>query len=179
MAALVAVAMLALPGTTLAASQSSSTAQTLTVNSTVTLTGVPASVNYGSGLGGVTLSGPANSTSIVGQTNNPTGLDLTVSFSDLARTGGGGTIVATANRLTVSASTTSADCGASSPFASATTAAYAGPAGTAWTICSRSSAGSSTFAGSGKTWTYQLDVPAAAVPGTYTGTATWSAVEKP
>lgn len=168
---------MALTGTTLASSQSSATAQTLAISTTLTLTGVPASVNYGTGLGGVTLAGPANAANVQVSSNNPSGVRLGLAFTDLARTGGGGTIVSTANQIRISAVAVASDCTGGATWGTNTMRAYPGPADSEWIMCSRATAGTINFPGTGKTWQYEVLLPAAPAPGTYTGTATWTATE--
>lgn len=178
--AIAVVASLALlaatAGTTLGASTSSNIDITLQVSSTLSLTGVPASLDFGSGLGGANRVTPAQTTSIVANTNLATGLKLNLSISDLTRTGGTETIAATQYRLTTSSQPDAADCPNAPTGLASTAPLYPGGQ---WTICNRSTAGSVSFAGAGKTWSFIIGIPAAATPGAYTGTATWTAVENP
>lgn len=167
---------LAIPASTLAISQASS--ETLTVTSTISLTGVPASLAYGSGLGGATLTAP--NFSATGITNNVAGAKFTVQATDLSRTGGGGTIASTARRLRVTLAQAPAPPGASvtAPYnAAAPGGAYPGPAGTASQIANVTQATDS--AGVVLSVDASVVVPANAVPGAYTGTMTFSFTDNP
>lgn len=170
-----AFALLAMSaGASLAASTSSTTNMTLQVNSTLSLTGVPAAMDFGSGLGGTNKATPAQTSSIVAQTNLTTGLKLNLSISDLTRVGGSETIAATNYRLSTSSQPSAADCPNAPAGLASTSPNYPGGQ---WTICSRTSAGSLTFPGGTLTWNFLLGIPAGATPGSYTGTAVWTALE--
>jgi len=138
LASLIAVAaMLALPASTFAASES------LNVNATTSITGgVPASVSYGSNDAGTTA--VASAFTVTFTTNDPLGLTLSVGGSDLVS--GANTITAT-NRATFIDSVVLP----SKDFAVG--------------------AGSSII-------TPRVSIPAAAVPGAYTGTFTISVAGK-
>lgn len=96
-AAVALCAALVLPGASLAST--STATETLTVQSQLTLTGVPASIAYGSGLGGTTLTGPAITANVT--SNNGTGYAFTVASNNLTN-GTGSSITATARRLLAS-----------------------------------------------------------------------------
>jgi len=175
--ALAAALVLALPGAALGAGQSATTAQTLSVATTTSLTGVPASLSYGSGLSGTMRSAPVQTASVAATTDNPAGVRLTVAFSNL--TSGSDSIAATANRILLSETLPTSECvGAeNTPWDGGSGKAYPGPAGSDWELCERSSAGSVAFPGTGVTWTPKISVPAGQAPGAYTGTVTWKATE--
>jgi len=173
-AVLASLALLALSaGTTLGASTSSNTALTLTVSSTLSLTGVPAALDFGSGLGGVRKLTPSQA-SVVADTNLSSGLALNLSFTDLTRTGGTDTIAASNFRLITSGQPSAADCPNAPAGLASSAPVYPGGQ---WTLCSRNTAGSVAFAGGTLEWSFAIDIPAAAPPGGYTATATWTAVE--
>lgn len=92
-----AVLVLALPGAALATS--STATETLTVQSTLTLTGVPATIAYGSGLAGTTLS--STPMSIVVTTNSPTGLTFSAGATKLQGALWGGNIAVSNRSFTV------------------------------------------------------------------------------
>jgi hypothetical protein len=169
---LAAVLTLTTAGQALAGSVQQNTAETLSVLSTATLTGVPASYAYGSGLAGDLRQGP--SFTVTASTNNPTGGTIYWQTTDFTRTGGGGTILATARRLQFNA--VPANCTLTSgPWLTAPGKAYTGIASTDNAICTAALAG-----------TYVLDtvvlgvvIPAGANPGAYTGTTTIKLIEAP
>lgn len=78
-AALIASLVLAAP--VLADTQTQTASESFTVQTTTTLTGVPASLAYGSGVGGQTLSAPKFTASAT--TNNANGIKITVEGSAL------------------------------------------------------------------------------------------------
>jgi hypothetical protein len=170
------VLFLAQAGVAAAADQTSTTAQTLTVVATTTLTGVPATVSYGSGLSGM-LSGPTYSTSVVAGSNSGTGVKLTVAFTNLTATGG--SIPSTANFLQASDDPAALDCpggaGATSGWNGGKP--YPGPTGTDWILCTRPNPGSLSFPGSSLTWKLMVNLPLNQAAGSYTGTVTWKATE--
>lgn len=174
-AALMSLVLLAASaGSALAASTSSNTALSLQVNSTLSLTGVPASLDFGSGLGGARKLTPSQATSIVAQTNLTSGLKLNLSFTDLTRTGGVETVAASNYRLITSAQPSSTDCPNAIPNLASAAPSYPGGE---WTVCSRNTAGALNFPGGTASWNFAIDIPAGATPGSYTGTATWTALE--
>jgi len=160
--------VLSVAGTTLAASQSSTAAETLTVGSQVSVTNVPASLSYGSTIGGATLSANLN---VEMSTNHPTGVTLTLDASDLTRSGGG--TIASTNRLFTFARN-------NSPFPSGITETHAD--GSEWsytgsptTIASSSGPiGPANYAVVSKVF-----VPADATPGDYAGTLTFTVATNP
>jgi hypothetical protein len=156
---LVAVALvLALPSVSLAAS--STATETLTVQSQVTITGVPASIAYGSGLGGTTLS--SSPMSIVVTTNNPTGLTFSAAATKLTGSTWGGNIAVTNRSFTVNGGAPIAYTVAESAkqtlktFATATDATAG-----AMTVVSR------------------VAIPASAAPDSYAGSVTFHADVNP
>lgn len=174
-AAIVALAlMLMLPTATFAVEATST--ETLTVQSTITMTGVPASLAYGSGLGGATLSAPEIHIALA--TNNFSGANLAVRASDLARTGGNGTIASTARRVRISFSGTSTGWTATAPYvnnAAAPGNAYPGPAN----ATSQLANGTQATSGLVVDTVMSVVVPAGAVPGTYTGSVTFVFTDNP
>lgn len=162
--------VLALPSLALGAS--STATETLTVQDQTTLTGVPASIAYGSGLGGTTLSGAALSIGI--STNAATGYTFTVAATNLTATSG--TIQSTARLFLVSATCDSAGCTVPTKWKTAPGGSYSGPAGTAETVGSSSANNTSahTYA-----VTPKVAVPSGALSGSYTGTVTFAAVANP
>lgn len=149
--------------------------ETLTVQSTISITGVPASIAYGSGLGGATVTSGAGFTINISG-NNPTGITLAWQPSDLTGTPSG-TIAATNNRY-VKLSSAGAPCatvGASSGYTTAPGKQYIGPSGTAQNIVA--STGAATCAVSGVV--LSVVIPAAAVPSAYTGTSTFIVSDNP
>ena len=172
LAALVAALSLVLSvaGTTLAASQSSSASESLTINSTISLVGVPASLSYGSGLGGETRTAPQFT--ITATTNNPTGLSGTITASNL--TSNGNSIAATQRRFLASAPNVGEGWtldGGSTGWITAPGKAYPGSV-MPWFAAAAAGSFSPKL-------TPSVVVPVAAVPGTYTGTLTISVSENP
>jgi hypothetical protein len=144
---------LGLVAPTFAASQSATSTETLTVNASITLTGVPTSLSYGSTLGAQKLS--ATMTGVHVFTNNPTGMKVTATASDL--TAGGNTIAATNRAFKFGGS-------AEVPYTTANTVltTFPGPVpDTAADIVA------------------SVNVPANAMPGAYTGSVTITAVTNP
>lgn len=166
---------LALPSSAFAASQSSPISEDLTVQSTLTLAGVPASVTYGTGLGGTTrAAAPFNLTT---STNSTAGMTLTWSATNL--TNGGGSILASARSLKVGADPDSPTPTCNLPGGFATWgngngASYGAPAGTAKLVCDTLGATNITLSGV----VLSVAVPANATPGVYSGTTTFTATEK-
>jgi hypothetical protein len=168
-AAIIAALSLALsvPGAALAATASQTANEALTVNSQITLTGLPPNINYGSGLGGETKSSPAFT--LTATTNNAAGLKVTWAASNL--TSGSNVIDASSRRLFVPTFT---GCTAADGFnvIPAAPVSY-GVAGTDKLVCSRTTAGTATLTDV----VASVVLPAAAVPGAYTGTTTFKATE--
>lgn len=159
---------LAIPASTFAAS--STATETLSVTSTITMTGVPASLAYGSGLGGGTLTAPQINIAIA--TNNLTGANLAVQASDMLRTGGGGTIASTARRVRLSLSGTSTGWTVTAPYvlnAAAPGNPYPGPANATSQVANGTQATSGLIVEAAMS----VVVPAASVPGAYTGSVTF------
>jgi hypothetical protein len=156
---------------TLAASSTST--ETLTVLPTTTLTGVPASIAYGSGIGGATLTSGSPFT-MTATTNSATGLNVTWAASDLT---GSGTIAAQNNRY-LQMTSPGAGCssvGALSGYSTAPGKVYSGVANSQQSIVTVASAASCAIAGV----TLRVIIPAAATPGAYTGSTTFTATENP
>lgn len=156
---------LALAGPTLGATATQSASETLTVNSTLTLTGVPATLAYGSGVGGATLSAPAFTA--VSTTNNPAG--VVVSATVNALTSNGNTIALTNRSVLLAQGTSWTGCsemsGNALPFTKTFTAA-------SMNLYQRTTAGTCEAV-----VTPKVTIPASAVPGAYTGTFTLTATE--
>jgi len=167
---LAGILALAVPGAALGVS--STATETLTVQDQTTLTGVPASIAYGSGLGGTTLAASALSIGI--STNAATGYTFSVSASNLTATAG--TIQSTNRLFLVSATCDSAGCSVGSKWKTAPGGTYSGPAGTAETIATSSM--NNTTAHS-YTVTPKVAIPSGALAGNYTGTVTFAAVANP
>jgi hypothetical protein len=167
---LAGILALALPGAALGVSASS--AETLTVQSQTTLTGVPASIAYGSGLGGTTLSASALSIGI--STNAATGYTFSVSATNL--TSSAGSIQSTNRLFLVSATCDAAGCTVGSKWKTAPGGSYTGPAGTAETISTSASNNSTAHSYS---VTPKVAIPSGALAGDYTGTLTFAAVANP
>lgn len=158
--ALAAAMALALPGAALGVSSTAS--ETLTVQAQVTLTGVPASLAYGSGLGGATLTAPTFTASV--STNNPSGATFAVVASDLTN---GANQIAASNRAFKLSPT-------GAPIA------YTGPAGTKQTLKTWAEPIDGQTAASGQMpVTASVAVPAGAIPGAYTGSVTFHADVNP
>lgn len=176
-AAIVALTLaltLAIPASTFAVSSTST--ETLSVLSTTTMTGVPASLAYGSGLGGATLSAPEAHIAVA--TDNPTGANLSVQASDMARTGGGGTIASTARRVRLSFSGTTAGWTATAPYvlnAAAPGNPYPGPANFSSQLANSTTATSGLIVDT----TMSIVLPAGAVPGSYTGSVVFTLATNP
>lgn len=155
-ALIVALAMtLALASPTFALTSTAS--ETLTVDAQVTLTGVPASISYGSGLGGTRTGAQFT---VNATTNGAAGMTLTVAGSAL--TNGASTIAATNRSFDLAAY----NCGPVNNNPS--TLSGGGP----HNVCT-----------SGQTATVpitpKITVPPTQAPGAYTGTLTVTAVANP
>lgn len=158
---------LALPGATLAASVTQDAQETLNVAYTTTLTGVPATIDYGKALGGQTVQ--SATFPMTATTNDPNG--LTVSWSATALASGGNSIPATAHSLLVPAFPSG--CTPQGAFATTPIAPRAYTSGD-MTICASSSATTLSFTG----LRIDLAIPASQALGTYTGTVTFKVSER-
>lgn len=171
--AMVAGIVLAALATTPAfAGQSVPVPETLTVSPTSTLTGIPASIAYGSALAGADAVSPSFAT-VTASTNNVTGFSVSWSATDLT---GSGTIPSTARSIQLaSVGAGCATVGALSGYTTSPGKLYTGPANTAQSFVV------STVAGSCNITTLRLHVavPALAVSGNYTGTSTFAISENP
>lgn len=155
---------LALPGAALAASQSSTAAESLTVGSQVSVTNVPTSLAYGSTIGGATLSANLN---VEMSTNHPTGVTLTLDASALSRTGGGGSIPSTNRLFTFTRNNSPFPSGISDTHVNGSEWSYTG---SPTAIASSSGPiGPANYAVVSK-----IFIPADAVPGDYAGTLTFT-----
>ena len=158
---------LGLAGPTLGANATQSTSETLTVSPTISLTGLPATVAYGTGVAGDTR------TSIMfdlnASTNNAAGLRLTWTAQPL--TDGGSTIPVTQRRLLVSSA---GGCSLISPFTTPSPQPFVGAAGFDRSVCESAAPGAAVLSG------VQLSVviPPDAVPGAYTGITIFRAIDK-
>ena len=167
--ALVALALtlsLVVPGTAMAAT-SLSTAETLTVNSTLSITGLPASSSYGAGLAGANRA--ATAFNVAFSTDNPAGLKFMWQSSNLSRVGGGGTIPALNNKFLrfPTAAIGTGTCTLPGGLSTWSTAPGAAAAGTAdFTVCTTSVATDLTFNGA----VLSVTIPSGTAPGDYTGT---------
>ena len=166
---------LVVPGSALAVESSSATSETLTIQAQITLTGIPASIAYGSGLGGDTLS--AGMPSVQVSTNNPSGYTFDWSATDL--TASGGTIASTQRRLLADngfcePTQSTLGCWIDVVYRSGGSNAYPGPAGFRDVIANNEVAATDTYS-----LTLSVVISAAQVPGNYTGTATFFATTNP
>lgn len=171
-AALAVVLTIATSGAAMAAS--STINETLTVLPTTTLTGVPATVDYGSGLTGTQRDSTATYI-LVASTNAVHGLAVSWSATDLT---GAGTIVAGNNRSLQLTNAGGAPCvtvGALSGYSTAPGKPYGGPANTAQQFVISTGPGTCSIAGV----KFYLQIPASATAGAYTGTTTISVAEQP
>lgn len=159
-------------GVAAAANQTSTAAETLTVLSTTTLTGVPATLSYGSGASG-RLAAPVMSIAVT--SNNPTGVSLAIGAATTAFTSGSNTISRTARSFVATVpggSTCALDTGAnywSEPNGNPM------PATGGLTICQTSTVTSALNVD----LTPRVTVPGATPAGTYTGSLVISVTEKP
>jgi hypothetical protein len=144
-AALGAILALALPGAAFAATTTSVTTATVTVNGVISMTGIPATYANGSGVAGAILTGPPFTITVA--SSDP--FVVSVAASDFVS--GGNTIVADHTTLTFITGATSLD--------------YTGPAGVPMEI------GTTTPL----TEKVKMILPLTAHAGTYTGTLTWTA----
>lgn len=150
---------------------SSPVTETLTVLASTTLTGVPASLTYGSSLAGATVTSGTAFTMTASSTS-PAGYNVSWAATDL--TSGANTILSTARSFLLT--TPGAGCatvGASTGYTIAPGKAYNGPAGTAQNVVNRTTAGSCAVAGV----VLSVAIPAGAIPGPYTGTTTFAVTE--
>ena len=166
--AAVAAALLAAPAA-YAVEQSSVISESLTVQAQLTMTGVPASIAYGTGLAGDTLS---SGFTVVITTNNPTGYHFDVAASDFA---GGGGIASTQRRFLVDngacdPSQAVLGCWISPTWRSGGSNAYGGPAGTRVVLANNETTAADTYG-----MTLRVVLPSGATPGAYTGSATFYA----
>lgn len=174
-ALIVALALtIALPVSVFAQQSATSVgAETITVLSTLTVTGVPATMAYGSGLPGTTPSwgGALGANPFTASTNNAAGLTLSVLGSDLARTGGGATIPGSARTYRVAAGSLPTDCvlkpgtWTASPWKAQTDSVTFVP------FCSNADTNTATV----PNFTSVITIPAGQMPGIYTGTFTLKA----
>jgi hypothetical protein len=150
------VLALALPATTLAASTSQTASESLSVASSITLSGVPASLAYGANSAGGVAAVPEFAMTV--SSNAANGWFVAVNASDLT-SGGGGTIAAS-NREYVLGCTGCTATGGGSPVAYTPDLVLA----------TRGSAGDgSVFT------TSRIHIPSAAPAGSYTGSAIFTA----
>lgn len=164
-AALVALALtLALATPSLAASVPLQSSETLTVLPNTTLTGVPATIDYGSIISGV-ASGPLFTP--VASSNNPTGLVLNVDSATAGFTSGANSIPRTARSFMAANGSANCNLGTGWPKTLGVTGGL--------TICSTTSAQSNVKADI----TPKVTVPLNQAPGTYTGTLIISVSEQP
>jgi hypothetical protein len=158
---------LALAGPTLGATATQSTSETLTVSPTISLTGLPATVAYGTGVAGDTR------TSIMfdlnASTNNAAGLRLTWTTTNL--TDGGSTIPFSQRHLLV---TSASGCSLISPFTTPYPQPYGVTAGVDRPVCESAAPGAAGLSGV-QLW---VVIPPDAEPGAYTGTTTFKAIDK-
>lgn len=162
------VATLAAPASVFAVS--STVTETLTVQSQITMTGVPASYSFGSSLGGNTVSAPSFSVTIT--SNSPNGYAWDVSATDLSA---GSQSIAATNRLFKVTPPDPATCSVATKWTAAGGGSYTGPANTFERLCSTAGAGpDQTFAVVSK-----VAIPGSAVPGAYTGSVTFRAQVNP
>lgn len=155
---------LALPGSALAAT-SGTVSETLSIGSDISITGLPASIAYGQVSAGGTAEGTVNGIAVY--TNDPNGLTLTLTASDLARTGGGGTIAKEQRSFSVSMQSQGIGmtfASVTAPFAGGAFVSYTGPVAIG---TSSGAIDASSFA-----IKVRVAVPTDAVPGDYTGTLT-------
>lgn len=163
------VLSLALVGTTLAATSQQMT-QTLTVNSSLSITGVPATLDFGSANAGTTASAASSVTPAV-TTSNATGANLYLAINDLQDINlnaipATDEIIATQVGSGTPTLVAPYDSANGSPYQSATNApeqlAYQGTSGT-WSVLVDLS----------------IAIPANTTPGAYSGVATFSVVDRP
>ncbi len=99
--ALASILVLTVAGPALAANASASTAETLSVGYTTSITGVPATLDYGTGLAGTFVYTPKFTITV--STNDPNG--LTLSWLPTAMTSGSDSIAAVYHYVYITAST--------------------------------------------------------------------------
>jgi hypothetical protein len=156
----------------LGATAQQASSETLVVSTTTTLTGLPATLSYGSVLGGATAS--TSPFTLNAATNNANGLNVAYTASDFAS--GGNTIAATArSMLFTSAGSGCSSVGALSTWNVPPGKAHSGAAGTSQPMVTRPNPGSCAIAGV----TMSVAVPGGAIPGTYAGTLTVTVTEIP
>ena len=157
---LAAVLALALPASAFAASTSSTVTESLTVAASISMTGIPASLDYGSSTAGTNVVAPEFTAAV--SSNNASGWSVAVNATDL--TNGGGTIPATNRQYSMAGSGYTAT-GGGSPVS------Y--PGGD-FVIANRATPGSANVF-----VTSRISIPAAASPGAYTGSAVFTASTNP
>lgn len=153
---------LALPGAALAASSAPVVAnESLTVLSTITFTGAPTSIAYGSALGGATATGPRSI--ITFGTNSANGARLTVDATALTS---GANSIAASNRSYLMGW----EAGGQPTGGTLKGGAYTGAG---FVLANTTGTANATV-----NMSPQVNVPASAVPGAgYTGTSTFTVVE--
>lgn len=162
---------LALAAPTLAASGTS--AETLAVTSTISVTGVPATIDYGESLPGERVTAAPFGLTV--SSNNSTGWSFTISASDLVS--GGASIPSSARWFQIAdADTTNIAPGLTylDPWVQPEGGAYPGPADSPVEVVTSSMAQVEEF-----TITPAVNVPALAQGGAYTGSVTFAATNNP
>lgn len=156
-------AVLALTVTTsaFAATSTAISSESLNVLATVSITGVPATIDYGSSPSGATVS--SSPMTIVVSTNNAAGFNFTLTATNLT---GAGTIPSSARRI--NCTMTSAGTQFPGALCSGSDAAY--PGGSNVALGATNAAGDATFA-----TTTKVVIPGSAPAGAYSGTLTFTA----
>lgn len=170
---------LALAGPASAATSTQQSSETLTVQSTVSLTGLPTSLAYGSGVTGSTLSAPAFT--LTASTNSTAGLKVVWAATNL--TSASGSIAASNRYLKIGSEPTGSGGallqGGIAMWANGDGNAYTGTGangttpGTDQTVATSAAAGDVVISGA----VAKVKVPANAVPGSYAGTLVFRAIE--
>lgn len=181
------VLAIALPASAFAAE--ATVTESLTIDSTISITGIPSSISYGNGLSGhrfeVTPSisawveGPDIVVTVTG--NNPDGLTLSMTATDMTRTGGGGTIPASARFVSVTGDPGSSityngtfyDGGYDQPSQDRSVNASYGTAGVSQVLATTSGAVTDKVLGVD----LSIDVAGGTPPGDYTGSVTFAAID--
>lgn len=142
----------------LAASTSSTTTESLEVTSSISLTGVPASLTYSTVNSGATAQAPEFTASV--SSNQANGWTLSVVATDL--TSGGNTIATTARAYVVA--------GNFANFTATGGGSFVAYPGGPFVLATRGTGGAADVF-----LTSRVAVPANAAPGVYTGSATFTA----
>lgn len=166
-----AILALTVAAPAMAAPTSVAAPETLTVLATTSLTGVPASIAYGSGLAGSSRNNGSAFT-MTASSNSVSGFAVSWAATDLT---GPGTIAANTRGLQLvnAGGGTCATVGALSGYTTAPGKAYTGPAGTAQNIVVNTTAGSCAIGGV----QLYVAIPVTAISGNYTGTTTFTVTE--